>query len=55
MKTDVYTKEIPVPKGIEAIMGTIQWTDGYVVNASQYSAVVLFKDGESRKNEATHI
>ena len=33
----VNTKQMPTPKGIEEMMGAIQWTCWYVVNARQYS------------------
>lgn len=35
VKVEVKTKYIPAPKGIEPMMGTIQWIPGYVVNANQ--------------------
>ena len=37
VKVDVNPNNIPVPNGIEAMIGTIQCTCGYVVNASQKS------------------
>lgn len=35
VNVDVKTKYIPEPKGTDAMIGAIQWTCGYVVNASQ--------------------
>lgn len=41
VKTEVKEKHTPVPKGMDAIMGTIQWTSLYVVNANQNSPLEI--------------
>jgi hypothetical protein len=45
VNVDVNTKYIPPPKGTEAKTGTIQWTAGYVVKASQNRPTRGMRDG----------
>lgn len=39
VNTEVKEKQTPVPKGMDAMMGTIQWTFLYVVKAIQKSPI----------------